>query len=229
MATKYIEATRYVNGSLVNTSYLATVQSDGWMYFNDSLMFRAKEDYSQVQVFYFDKGIWVDTNLIGSINGQNFNVSGSIAGNGSVAKDPNVESFVQWCINIAYDESHGYDQEFRNGPDYDCSSLIWWGLHENGFNVGGYAFNTYSMPSVLSDAGWIKHTPVVLSDLERGDILLKATHTELYIGQQQNVGAHINEHNQTTGGTTGDQTGDEISIRPFYNGSNWLSYWRYQR
>ena len=35
-----------------------------------------------------------------------------------------VESAVQWAIGIANDNSHGYDQGSRWGPDYDCSSLL---------------------------------------------------------------------------------------------------------
>ena len=31
---------------------------------------------------------------------------------------------VEWALRIARDDSHGYDQGLRWGPDYDCSSLI---------------------------------------------------------------------------------------------------------
>ena len=59
--------------------------------------------------------------------------------------------------------------------------------------------------------------------LKRGDVLLNsAAHTEMYIGNGENVGAHINEQNGITGGKTGDQTGKEISIGPYYN-----SPWNY--
>ena len=35
------------------------------------------------------------------------------------------ESAVQWAINIANDNRHGYSQANRWGnPDYDCSSLV---------------------------------------------------------------------------------------------------------
>ena len=33
------------------------------------------------------------------------------------------ESAVQWAVKIANDQSHGYSQQSRYGPDYDCSSL----------------------------------------------------------------------------------------------------------
>ena len=32
------------------------------------------------------------------------------------------EKAVTWAIEIANDPAHGYDQDNRWGPDYDCSS-----------------------------------------------------------------------------------------------------------
>jgi hypothetical protein len=34
------------------------------------------------------------------------------------------ESALSWAIAIAKDQSHGYSQQQRWGPDYDCSSLV---------------------------------------------------------------------------------------------------------
>ena len=34
------------------------------------------------------------------------------------------EKAVTWAIEIANDPAHGYDQDNRWGPDYDCSSLV---------------------------------------------------------------------------------------------------------
>ena len=57
-----------------------------------------------------------------------------------------------------------------------------------------------------------------VSQLQRGDIRLNtSSHTEMYIGGQQNVGAHINELGGVTGGRTGDQTGNEISVSGWYS------------
>lgn len=204
--------------------YFGVDAGDGYTYFMGRYMYRINNSTGRVQqsIGYDKSQAWVERS--GSGSSGSYNPS---AGGGSVAPNADVEAFVQWCLNIANDSSHGYDQTNRNGPDYDCSSLIWWGLHECGFDVGTYAFSTYSMPSVLSAAGWVQHSPVTVEALQRGDILLKTTHTELYIGNQQNVGAHSNEFGGITGGRTGDQTGSEISVTNFYAGSNWLSYWRY--
>ena len=35
-----------------------------------------------------------------------------------------IESAAAYAQNIAADDSHGYDQAGRWGPDYDCSSLV---------------------------------------------------------------------------------------------------------
>lgn len=204
--------------------YFGVDAGDGYTYFMGRYMYRINNATGQVQqsIGYDKSQAWVNRGASGS--------SGTYdpsAGGGSVAPNADVETFVQWCIGIANDASHGYDQASRNGPDYDCSSLIWWGLHNAGFDVGSYAFNTDSMPSVLSAAGWVRHAPVAVDVLQRGDILLKNGHTELYVGNQQNVGAHSNEFGGITGGRTGDQSGNEISVTNFYAGSNWTSYWRY--
>ena len=197
---------------------------DGWTYFMERFMHRINNENQLVQksVNYNDSQAWIN---VGSQSGSTGSFDPTTGG-GSVAANADVEAFVQWCENIARDDSHGYDQTNRNGPDYDCSSLIWWGLHNAGFDVGTYAFNTDMMPSVLTAAGFVQ-VPKDISTMQRGDILLKSGHTELYIGQQQRLGAHSNEFGGITGGRPGDQTGNEISITPYYD-TGWTSVWRYQ-
>lgn len=46
-----------------------------------------------------------------------------------------IETAVSFMEAIARDNSHGYDQAHRNGPNYDCSSLVGTALHKAGFNV----------------------------------------------------------------------------------------------
>ena len=205
-------------------SFIGVDAGDGWTYFMERFMYRIRNDNQQVQqsVNYNDSQAWIN---VGAADGSTGSFDPT-AGNGSVAANADVEAFVQWCENVARDNSHGYDQANRNGPDYDCSSLIWWGLHNAGFDVGTYAFNTDMMPSVLTSAGFVQ-VPKDVSTMQRGDILLKSGHTELYIGQQQRLGAHSNEFGGIVGGRTGDQTGNEISITPYYD-TGWTSVWRYQ-
>ena len=204
--------------------YIGVDGGDGWSYFMERYMYRIRNDNNSVQksMNYNNSQAWIN---VGSQSGATGTFDPSV-GNGSVAANADVEAFVQWCEGVARDNSHGYDQTHRNGPDYDCSSLIWWGLHNAGFDVGTSAFSTSTMPSVLRSAGFVQ-VPKDVSTMQRGDILLKSGHTELYIGQQQRLGAHSNEFGGITGGRTGDQTGNEISIIP-YSDTGWTSVWRYQ-
>lgn len=134
-----------------------------------------------------------------------------------------IDNAVNWAINIANDDSHGYDQTHRDGPDYDCSSLICWAYSNAGLNTRpGYTPATGSMHDVFVDAGFEDVTSQINlptgAGLACGDVLLKpGSHTEMYIGNSQLVGASQNEHGGVTGGETGDQTGEEIHVHGYYN------------
>ena len=134
-----------------------------------------------------------------------------------------VESAVQWAINIASDDSHGYDQTHRDGPDYDCSSLICWAYYQAGLNTRpGYTPATGTMYNVFLAAGFEDVTSSVNlttgEGIQRGDVLLNTVHhTAMSIGNGQLVNASQNEHGGATGGATGDQTGKEIYVRNYYN------------
>ena len=66
-----------------------------------------------------------------------------------------IDNAVSWAVNIANDDSHGYDQTHRDGPDYDCSSLICWAYSNAGLNTRpGYTPATGSMHDVFIDAGF---------------------------------------------------------------------------
>lgn len=141
-----------------------------------------------------------------------------------------VDNYVSWAVKIANDNSHGYSQAVRWAPDYDCSSFVISALEAAGLPMKAYgASYTGNMPQALKACGFTKVKGVNLSTgsgLLRGDILLNpATHTEIYIGNNQAVGAHSSE----TGGKygkTGDQTGDEISVQTYRN-KNYSEVWRY--
>ena len=126
-----------------------------------------------------------------------------------------IENAITWAIGIANDESHGYSMQNRFGPDYDCSSFVISALKAAGFDTGS-AYNTQSMKSQLTQHGfvWIPWNQIVTpNNLQRGDILLtEMQHTEFYIGNNQNVGAHLDYGNPQEG----DQNGKEISVVAFY-------------
>ena len=142
-----------------------------------------------------------------------------------------IEQAVRWAIGIANDNSHGYDQAHRTGPDYDCSSLVTIALQKAGFgvNVG----TTFTMLGQLISAGFKDVTNSVGlgsgSGMKRGDVLLNPKrHTAMYVGDGKIVHARINEFGGVTGGKTGDQTGNEIAVTPYHN-HPWTYVLRYAK
>lgn len=134
-----------------------------------------------------------------------------------------VESAVLWAVGIALDDTHGYDQERRQGPDYDCSSLIINAYEQAGVPVkehgAGYTGNMYA---AFLKAGFRDVTASVNlhsgEGLVRGDVCLApGKHVVMCVGAGQVVHASLNELGKTTGGRTGDQTGREICVRSYYN------------
>lgn len=67
-----------------------------------------------------------------------------------------VESAISWAVSIANDNSHGYSQINRWGPDYDCSSLVISAFRNAGVDVGAATY-TGNMRSQLTQHGfqWI--------------------------------------------------------------------------
>ena len=134
-----------------------------------------------------------------------------------------IEDAVEWAIRIANDDSHGYDQTNRWGPDYDCSSLVIQAWQNAGVPVKTQgASYTGNMYDAFIACGFVDVTSQVDlssgSGVVRGDVLLNIVHhTAMSIGNGQIVQASINEHGETTGGQTGDQTGREIYTRSYYN------------
>ena len=132
------------------------------------------------------------------------------------------EQAIAWAINIAQGSSHGYDQQWRWGPDYDCSSLIISAWQQAGVPVRDKgATYTGNMKQAFQSCGFIDVTAQINlytgKGLKRGDVIINLTHHAImYIGNGQIVAARINENGQVSGGITGDQTGMEIMIQNYY-------------
>lgn len=128
------------------------------------------------------------------------------------------EKAVEWAVGIANDNSHGYDQSGRWGPDYDCSSLVISAYKQAGVPLA--CTYTGNMRSDMLMNGFVP-APVNLATgegLRVGDVLLnEKNHTALYIGNGKLVHAAGNEFGKATGGRTGDQTGKEISVTGYFN------------
>ena len=137
---------------------------------------------------------------------------------------PNIMKAVQFMVDTANDNTHGYDQKHRNGPDYDCSSIVGTALHEAGFNVSPYSY-TGNLEAQLRKTGFVDCKAPWLP----GDIHLKTNHhVVMSISNTKIAHASINEKGEITGGKTGDQTGNEICIRDYYECSGgWGVHLRY--
>lgn len=133
------------------------------------------------------------------------------------ARSKVVSAYAKWMAEIALDDSHGYDQLYREGEygDYDCSALTIAALQKAGLDTA-WAWSTRDMRAALTSTEfeWIPS----LSDLQYGDILLaEGHHAAVYLGDGKLVEAWANEFNGAVGGEPGDQTGEEIRIRGYYD------------
>lgn len=140
------------------------------------------------------------------------------------------EQALQWAIGIANDQSHGYSQSNRYGPDYDCSSLVISAYRHAGIDTGQATY-TGNMKAELLKNGFRDVTASINlasgANLKPGDILLyhiggTAGHTALYAGQGQIVHAR----GQSYGSPKSGDQGQEIAVTPYYRGK-WTTVLRY--
>lgn len=136
--------------------------------------------------------------------------------NGDITVDAAVKSAIEWALKTANDNLHGYSQNTRWGnPNYDCSSFVISAYEAAGIPViEAGATYTGDMRAAFLKCGfeWIPGNPDVNS-LQPGDILLdESDHTEMYIGNGQNVGAHSNYD-----GVNGDSSGREVCVGNYYS------------
>ena len=125
---------------------------------------------------------------------------------------PNIMNAVQFMIDTANDNTHGYDQKHRNSPDYDCSSLVGTALYLAGFNVSPHSW-TGNLEKQLRADGFLD----CKAPWKAGDVHLKRNkHVAMSISSSKIVHASINEKGTVSGGKSGDQTGKEICVRSYY-------------
>lgn len=120
-----------------------------------------------------------------------------------------IENAISWAVAIANDDSHLYSQSVRWGPSYDCSSFVISAFRSAGVDTGN-AVNTSTMKSNFTQHGfiWIPWSQIGgVGNLIRGDVLLTpGSHTEIYLGNNQNVGAHSAKR----------PAADQISVSGYY-------------
>ena len=124
-----------------------------------------------------------------------------------------IQTAIEWAVAIANNSGHGYDQNNRWGPDYDCSSLV-----ISAYKQAGVPLTCTYTGDMLNDM-LSKGFFIVGGSKQAGDVLLNVTkgHTALYVGNNQIVQASISENGTARAGTPGDQTGKEISVCTYYN------------
>ena len=129
------------------------------------------------------------------------------------------EKAVAWAIQTANDNSHGYSQADRWGPDYDCSSFVIQAYEQAGVPVrqGGASY-TGNMRGAFLGCGFTDVTNLVNlgsgGGIQAGDVLLNySAHTCLAIGGGRVANCRTDEgHPQA-----GDQSGNEIRIQNYWN------------
>lgn len=124
-----------------------------------------------------------------------------------------VDTYTDFMIAIANDNSHGYSQIHRSGnPDYDCSSLVADALQKAGFNVNVNS-TTRNLYEQLKRCGFTSCN----RPFKKGDIHLAVGHHVCVSTDSEHiVHASIDENGTTKGRKPGDQTGKEICIRKYY-------------
>jgi len=130
-----------------------------------------------------------------------------------------IESAVDWAIRTANDNSHGYSQASRWGPDYDCSSFVIQAWEQAGVPLreAGASY-TGNMRAAMIACGFVDVTTQIgLGSgygLQPGDVPLNyAAHTCICIGGGKVANCRTDEgHPQA-----GDQSGSEIRIQNYWN------------
>lgn len=124
---------------------------------------------------------------------------------------PMIETAVAWAEQIAADDQHGYSQSHRNGPDYDCSSMIGTALSKAHFAISKDS-TTRNLESQLIKCGFKK----CQAPWKRGDIHLAAGHHVTMSTDASHIVHASQSENGGIDGETGDQTGREICVRSYY-------------
>ena len=146
------------------------------------------------------------------------------------ALDPKVEAMLAWALEIAEDDTHGYSQAQRYGPNYDCSSFVSTALMV-GFGLDKY-LSPAGMVTTLPEYGFAVYRRGETVP-QRGDIITRPySHVEICMGDGACVGAH-----QDYNGRSGDGNGHEIEYRladssfgcPFCNKEQYTYILRYER
>ena len=136
-------------------------------------------------------------------------------GTGSASTNSIIEAAIKWATEFAADDTHGYARGGWGNPDIDCSHFVISAFENAGLKLkeNGASSTTNMIPAFRACGFEDIHDfdKANGSDLIRGDVLLNVDqHTEMYIGDGKNIGAHTNRD-----GKPGDSSGTEVYISDY--------------
>ena len=129
--------------------------------------------------------------------------------------DEIIEKALKWAKDTAKDDTHGYSQANRWGPDFDCSSFIISAYENAGLKVkeAGASY-TGNMRDAFEKCGFEAYPRQPVSRLEPGDVLLNEKHhAVMYIGNGKVVAARSSDGFPQSG----DQSSREICVQDYYD------------
>ena len=143
-----------------------------------------------------------------------------------------VDKAVDWAVKVAQDDSIGYSQSDRWGPNnYDCSSFVISAYNQAGVPLrSAGATYTGDMISAMEQCGFVEITSQVDfstgQGLQKGDVLWRSSHTEMMISSSERVGAHTDNYSNYTYMTRAEFQAYMISVQP-YKDNSWSKAFRY--
>ena len=125
------------------------------------------------------------------------------------------ERALNWALETAKDDTHGYSQLMRWGPDYDCSSFIISAYEQAGLKLkeAGASY-TGNMKDAFLRCGFTALPDLPENQLIPGDVLLnEQNHTVMYIGSGKVVAARSSDGFPQSG----DQSKRELCVQNYYD------------
>ena len=143
------------------------------------------------------------------------------------------EKATQWMEKTAADQTHGYSQSNRWGPDYDCSSAVITAWEKAGVPVKtNGATYTGNMYDVFLRCGFSNVTKScnlsTCKGMKRGDVLMYHKSGNIgHVAMYQGDGKLVHARGQSYGSpATGDQ-GSEFAANCTYYNPGWMYVLRY--